>query len=219
MKKIASNKKLIYIIASLLIIVGIVMIIIKGFNYELKYDKNQNIEIYLNKEIDIKEIEEIAKSVFNEKKVLVEYVEVFKDTVNITANEITEQEKESLIQKVNEKYELEKEGSEVKIVTNQRISLYDILKQYVFTLSLSSIVIVIYFVIRYRKIGILNVLVNSILTIILSQLVLFSIIAIVRFPIGKYLLTLILTVFVMSIIDLIIAFEKENKNIKQEKKK
>ena len=97
--------------------------------------------------------------------------------------------------------------------------MFDIVKQYILPLVYALVLILVYFIIAYRKEGILKVLITSILTIILSQAILFSLIAIVRFPVGKYLLTLILAVFVISISCLIVKFEKAKNSLKEEKRK
>jgi len=219
MKNITQNKKIIYALIVLIIIVGVIIIFTLGFNYELKYDNNQTIQINLKEQFQIEEMKKITKEVFKDKNVTVEYVEEFKDTVYITTNQITEEEKNSLIEKINEKYESEYDVEDFEIKTNSKIELIDILKQYILPLIIVSAIIILYFIIMYRKIGVIKVITASVMNIVFSQALLFTLIAITRFPIGRLMLTLIISSFVISIVCLIRNFEKEKYSLNKENKK
>jgi preprotein translocase subunit SecF len=49
-----------------IIVTGIVMVVLKGFNYGIMYSKTQRMNIYIDVEFDIDEIKEIAKEVLGE---------------------------------------------------------------------------------------------------------------------------------------------------------
>ena len=219
MKKIIQNNKIIYAIIGIIIIVAAVMIVTMGFNYELKFNENKSIEINLKEQFQIEEIKKITKEVFKDKKVIVEYVEEFKDTVYITTNEITEEEKSAVIQKINEKYSLEYVAEDFAITTNKQTKVIDIVKNSIMPLVWTSVIVIVYFICIYRKIGVINVIVKSIMVIILSQILLFSLYVITRYPIGITTLTLIIATYIISITCLITKFEKEKRRIKQENKK
>ena len=54
MKQLKDPKKLVFGIVTLIIIIaGIVMIAVKGFNVELRYTANKKVELIINQEIDI----------------------------------------------------------------------------------------------------------------------------------------------------------------------
>lgn len=219
MKEILSNNKIIYGVIGLIIILGIIISVTIGFKYELKYDENESFDIYIGKEFTINEMQELLKDVFNGKKVVAEYVEEFKDTVCITTTNITEEEKASFVQKINEKYELEYTVDNINVISNSQVKLIDMLKQSILPILWCSTIITAYFMIVYRKEGIVKVFVTSILTIVISQALLFSIIAIVRFHIGRFTLLLIIAAYIISIASLICKFEKIKSNLKPEKKK
>jgi len=209
MKKLLSNNKILYIIIALIIIIGLIVGFIFGFNKQLEYDKNDSIMIYLGNKCEIKDVKEITNQVLKDKKTSIKYVEEFKDTVLIISEEITEEEKNLLIEKTNEKFEIENTVDNVEVIINSEIKLIDILKQYITPFVITSIVIILYFIIMYKKVGIIKVIYTSILVIIISQVSLFSIIAITRFPIGVFTLTFVLAFFIISIVYLINKFEKE----------
>lgn len=210
MKQLKDPKKIFYIIIALIIIAGIVMVALKGFNVELRYRANKKIELVIGKTVDVAKIQEKADEVFGKGKSVVQVVEVFKDSVQITAQDITEEQKNSLVAKINELYPQEvAEGEEatdlldattVTIDSTENARLRDFLKPYVIPAISVTIVILVYWAIRHHKLGVKKVLLQSVLIILLAQLVLLSILAIVRFPMGRLTAPLVLLVYITSLI-------------------
>lgn len=212
MKQLKDPKKIFfYIVIALIIVAGIVMVAVKGFNVELRYKANQKIELVIGETIDVAEIQQKADEVFGKGKSVVQLVEVFKDSVQITAEEISEEQKNALVEKVNELYpqEAKEEGKEpeklidaskITIYSTQNARLRDFLKPYVIPVAIVTLIILVYYAILYRKLGVLKVFSKSILTIVLAQLVLLSTLAIIRFPMGRLTTPLILLVYVTSLI-------------------
>ena len=212
MKQLKDPKKIFfYIVIALIIVAGIVMVTVKGFNVELRYKANQKIELVIGETIDVAEIQQKADEVFGKGKSVVQLVEVFKDSVQITAEEISEEQKNALVEKVNELYpqEAKEEGKEpeklidaskITIYSTQNARLRDFLRPYVIPVAIVTLIILVYYAILYRKLGVLKVFSKSILTIVLAQLVLLSTLAIIRFPMGRLTTPLILLVYVTSLI-------------------
>ena len=86
--------------------------------------------------------------------------------------------------------------------------LLETAKNYTFVASLSTVIILIYFVIRYNKQGVLKVLATSILGILGTILFALAVIAILRMPVTKIFFSIILTSYVLSIIVLSANFEE-----------
>lgn len=211
MKQIKDPKKvLFYAIIAIIIIAGIAMVAIKGFNVELKYTANKKIELSIGQIVDTSKIQEKADEVFGKGKSVVQVVEVFKDTVQITAKDITEEQKNNLVAKINELYpqEAKEDGtiptlldaSKITIESSENARLRDFLKPYIIPTAVVTIVILVYYAILYHKLGVIKVLIKSLLTIVLAQLVLLSVLAITRFPMGRLTTPLILLVYVTSLI-------------------
>ncbi len=86
--------------------------------------------------------------------------------------------------------------------------LLETASQYTFFIILSTAIILIYFVIRYNKQGIVKVLVTSILGIIGALALVVAIIAITRMLVDRLFFPIMLTTYVSSIIVLSSNFEE-----------
>lgn len=212
MKQLKNPKKIIFGIVTLIVIIaGIVMVAVKGFNVELRYTANKKVELAIEQDIDFNKIQEKADEVFGKGKNIVEITGMFKDSVQIVSKEITEEQKNSLVEKINELYPQEStaEGEEPKKLLDaskitvediQNARIRDFLKPYIIPMIVTTVVILVYYAMRYNKLGILKVILKSGLTIGIAQLVLLSLLAIIRFPMGGLTLPLILIVYVASLI-------------------
>lgn len=226
MKQLKDPKKIIlYAIIALIIILGIVMVAIKGFNVELRYRANQKVELAIGEEVNATEIQKKADEVFGKGNSIVQVVEIYKDAVQITAESITEEQKNDLVEKVNELYpqEATEEGKEpeklldaskITIQSTQNAHLRDFLKPYIIPTSVITIIIIAYYAIRYHKLGTIKVILKSIIIIVLTQLLLLSILAIVRFPMGRLTTPLILLVYLTTLIYISGTLIKEQKEVK-----
>lgn len=210
MKQLTTKMKILYIAMALIIIAGIAVVAVKGFNVELKYRHHQKIELNIGEEVKIEEIQKIADEVFGKNKSNVQIIEVYKDAVQIASTEISEEQKNAVVQKVNELYPQEvaedKEATvlikaeNVKIITNTNIRLRDVISPYIIPMIIITIVVLVYLAIRYRKLGIVKSIVEPAVILVLTQVILLSVLAIVRFPMGRLTMPLVLLVYVISII-------------------
>ena len=192
------------------------MIIFKGFNFDLKYQDTKQIEFGLDKQFSISDIKAITDEVLNNEPVLIRKVEVYEDAVNITAREITDEQKANIITKVNEKYGTDLNADEIEIVTVAHTKGRDIIMPYVVPFIIATIIILIYMMIKYYKLNSGKVLLKTIGIIILTQVLLFSIMAITRIPIGRLTIPLILIVYMLTLIGLTTKFEKRLSQLKEE---
>ena len=67
MKNISENKKIIAIVILIVLIAGVVMLAVKGFNKGLTYQASKRIEVSIPKGYDKKEVKDIADEVFSNK--------------------------------------------------------------------------------------------------------------------------------------------------------
>ncbi len=194
------NKKIIAIaILALIILAGIVVVNILGFNKQLEFKQGQSIDVYVRKEIDEKKIKEIANEVLG-KENMVQLVEIYKDMVTIRAEQITEEQKNNIVNKIKENYEFEQTAEETIINTVPATRILDMYKHYVIPMIISGVLILAYMLIRYNKEGIIKVLLRTILIPIIAELVLLSLIAITRVPLGVYTPILVIIVYLASIV-------------------
>lgn len=207
-----STKILIALIA-IILVAGAVMIFTKGLAFELRYQDNKKVEMNLGKEFDEKDIKTITNEIFGNQPVMIQAIEVYKDAVSITTTEITEEQKAELVTKINEKYETELLADDITIEEVSHIRGRDIIKPYIIPFGVSTIIILGYLVIRYKKLNSLEVLTQSIGIIVLAQLVLLGIMAITRMPIGKFTIPTVLLVYMLSTYICTTKFEENLKNI------
>ena len=153
-----TKKTLFYIILAIIIIAGAIVCKVKGFHIELLYTSRQEIMLSHSTELEVSKIEEIAKSVLENKKVKVQKLERFGNAVEIVANEITEEEKENIIGQINETYGSSISADDIEIISVPNTRIRDILKPYIIPGMITFIIILLYFAITYHKIGLNKVL-------------------------------------------------------------
>lgn len=209
-------KKVVYIILACIIIIGTVITATMGLKADLIYSKNAEIDIYIGKQVNKEEINDIVKEVFSEKKVIVQQIELFEDMVSITIPEKSDEELKTQIEqlntKINEKYGTDNKAEDIKVIHNSKIKLSSIIKPYIVPIAISVLVILVYVIVRYRKLGILKTIVSYILTVGAVEAVFLSIIAITRFPINRLVIPIGLLLYVTTIT--ILGFLNENKLLK-----
>lgn len=215
MKK--NNKlKIITLLSIIVIIAGIIVTTVLGFNFELAYQDTKKVELYINKEFEVSDIKQITNEVFKDEQVVIQKVEVFEDTASVMAKDITDEQKTELITKVNEKYGTEIKADSTEIVLVPHIKGRDIIKPYIQPLTISTIIILAYMAIRYYKLNILKVLVKTVGVLAIVEGVVFSLIAITRLPISRFTMPVALTIYLLTLIAITTNFEKQLK-VKKEK--
>ena len=156
MKK--KNIKIIAIaIMSLVILAGIVVVGIFGFNKELRYGQGQVINVYVEQMVDVTNIKKLVNECLAGKTNMVQTVEIYQDYVTIKAKEITEEQKNNIVNKLKENYEFSQTAEDTTIENVAATKYIDIYKKYIVPFAVSGVIVLAYIVIRYHKKGILKV--------------------------------------------------------------
>ena len=219
MKNITKKQKIALIIFAIIIIVGLVVTFTVGFNFELKMQETKKVELYVQNSFEISDIKNIVNEVMPDQEVIIQKVEVFEDSVSIIAKDITEEQKQQLIEKVNEKYQTEISADSIEIVTIPNTRGRDLIKPYIVPFAISSVLILAYMAIKYRKLGSLKTVLKVITTIIVSQALLFSLIAITRYPIGRLTIPMVITLYLFTLLVITTKLETQLKNKNEENNK
>lgn len=190
--------KILVAIIAIILVVGTIMIFVKGLAFELRFQDSQKIEINIGKEINRQDIKEITDEVFDGQVVRIQLIEVYKDAVSITTTQITEEQKTQLVTRLNEKFGTETKADDIQIENVSHTRGRDILKPYIAPFIIGSIIILVYLMIRYNKLNCFKVLLQSIGILVMAQLVLLCIMAITRMPIGRFTIPTILTIYILS---------------------
>ena len=214
--KLTKKTKIIIGVIALIIVVGIIITLTAGLNFDLRYEESKRVEFYLETDFNISDIKQITDEVMPGENVIIQKVEVFEDTVSITAKEITEEQKQNLVTKLNEKYgtELSAETTDIETIPHTRGR--DIIKPYVVPFMISTLIVLIYMAVRYRKIGVISTLLKTIIISIIAQLTLLSIMAITRIPVGIVTIPLVIIVYLLTLFGITTYFEKQLKNKNEE---
>lgn len=209
--KLSGTKKILLLGLILIIIAGIVVVALKGVNVSLLYEQHESVNLVVGKEIDINDIKDICKEVFNNKEVLVRKLELFDDAVNINVESMTDEEKQNLVSKVNEKYRTEFTAESINVNVNPKVRIRDIVRPYLIPLVIVTIAIVAYMVIRFRKIKMTKLLGKILAIILLTEATVTSIVTIARIPVTP---TLINVMFAVAILELVLYVDYTEKNYK-----
>ena len=118
--------------------------------------------------------------------------------------------------KVNEKFGTDLNADEIEIATVAHTKGRDIIRPYIAPFIIATIIILIYMMIKYYKLNSGKVLLKTIGIIILAQVLLFSIMAITRIPIGRLTIPLVLTVYMLTLVWYTTKLENQLKTKKQE---
>lgn len=219
MKKITNKQKILIAIIALIIIVGAVITATIGLNFDFRLQESKKIELYLETEFEIKDIKDITNEVFGNEPVMIQKVEVYEDSVSITTKEITDEQKQNLINKVNEKYGLEISADTTEIVSVPNLRGRDMIKPYIVPFAVATVIILIYMAVRYRKLGVIKTILKVIAISIVAQATLLAVIAITRIPVGRLTIPMVITVYLLTLIGLTTKFEKQLEGKKAEENK
>lgn len=211
----SKKMKIMALIIALVILVGIIVTFTVGLNFDLRYQEAKKIQLYLGKDFEITDIEAISKEILSNQKVMIQKVEVFEDTVSILAKEITEEQKNNIINKINEKYELELTADSTQITNVPHTRGRDIVRPYLAPFAIATGIILVYMAIRYYKLGMVLTLGKTIAMLVIAQATLLSVMAIARIPIGRLTIPLVLATYVLSLVGMTTYFEN---NLREKKK-
>lgn len=211
------NRNLIlYIIICLIIIAGVAVWEAKGFRTEMQFMPRKEIELTNYTGIEISDIESIASEVLGDTKFMVQRVETFGNAVVIVAKDITEEQRNNIVSKFNEKYGTELKAENIEIVSIPFTRIKDVIKKFIAPGIATLILILVYFIIRFKKIGWKQVALKTILAPIVAELLLFSVISITRMPFSRLAVSLGVGLYISIIIALTVIFENKRNKIIEE---
>ncbi len=220
MKELLKNKKLIYIVIALIIIIGIISIFVLRLNFTLMYSEHTRINVYLGKNYELQDIKQISQEVFGDQEIIYQEIETFHDSLAITVKQATEEQITNLETKLKEKYEIDSEEEILQVNEVGHLRGRDIVRPYIIPMIISTLVILAYVGIRYLNLGVFRTTFTLFLRLIISEALLLSVIAIGRIPIGIYTMPVAIILYLLVIIYSIIGFEKKlaKKNMEESKK-
>lgn len=177
------RNKIIYGLAALVIVLGLIMYFVQGINLGNIYGENTKMSLYLEKGINLDEVKTMVNESFTEKEAIYQDVEYFGEMVLITLPTVSDEEIDNFIAKINEKYELEYDKEDLDITTMPSVNFVEVVKPYVLPVLLTLGLSIVYLAIRYRKLGAAKVIVALIGTVIVIEAIIVSVYIITGLPI------------------------------------
>ena len=213
------NKKVLYILMALIIVLGIISIFVFRLNFTLMYSEHTKINVYLGKEYNLEEIKKLTEEALGKQEIIYQEIEVFRDSIAINVKSATDEQIDTLETKLREVYEIGENEQFIVVDTVGHIRGRDMIKPYIIPMIIVTIVILAYVGVRYLSLGLIKVITTLILRLIVSQALFLSVIAIIRIPIGVYTIPLAILVYIAVATYTIAQNEKGLEKNKENEKK
>ena len=208
-------KNKVFAVLAIVVVIGIIIVCTLGFNVEITYRGYHLIDMEIGTEYNVSDIRAITDEVFKGDFVEIQKTGVYSDNVAIKVYSVTEEQKELLNNKINEKYGLNNTVADMYVNYVPNYKLRDVAKPYIVPLAASTIVILIYAVIRFWKIGAAKVVYQIISLLIMAELLYGAISAITRFPVNAAVMPVGVVIYMAVITLLTGSFEKQIKAEKE----
>ena len=159
----------------------------------------------------------IINEILGNSRHTVQKVEVFGNAVTIISEEMTEEQKNKIVEKFNEKYEdseLTTENVTIAYIPFTRVK--DVIKHFLVPGVISLALVLIYFLIRFNRIGWKGVVLKTLFAPVIAELLMFSIMAIVRIPFGRVAIALSIGLYLAVIMILTCYFENQKNRLDRE---
>ena len=179
------KKKILYGIIAIIILLGIIMYFIHGLNTGSKFGEYTKLSLYMESGINLDEIKPIVSESFNGKNAVYQAVEYFGQMVLITLPAVSSEEIDNFVTKINEKYSLEYTTDDLNVLSMPGQGLFEILKPYIIPLLILLAISVVYFAVRYRKLGFTKMLIKPLIVVVVCIAFVVSIYLIGNFPLDK----------------------------------
>ena len=208
---------IIYVIVCLIIIAGVWVWDAKGFHKELQYTSRYEIFLSTHTEIKTSDVEEITNQVLGKARHIVQKTEVFGNAVTIVSEEMSEEQRNKIVEEFNKKYEdSELTSDDIEIIYIPSTRIKDVIKHYILPGIIATLIVLVYSIIRFKSLGWKEVLLKILIVPAVAELLLFSLIAITRIPFGRLTIAIGIGLYIATILLLTCIFEnKKNKDIKE----
>lgn len=211
------KKKILIAVMTCIIIVGFAMIGFVGLNFDINYTANKEIDIYLGTQFEISDIRGLVKEVIGNETTVIQKVELYEEIVSIKVKEISDEQIEQLLTKINGKYNLEIKKDDITITNNPNLRGRDLVKPYILPIAISVVLVLVYAGIKFYRVNSIEVISKLIGLNIIAQLFYVSVLAITRLPVNR--LTIPVSIAIYIAITLAVTINFANKEIVKEKKK
>lgn len=212
------RNKIICIILVIIFIAAIIVTGVKGLNVDINYAEGTSIVFDIGKQFELSDVENMVDEIWQGDSAVVQKVEIYDESVLIKVRSFTDEQLDSLANKLNEKYDLGFTRNDFTILYNSNLKLREVIRPYVIPIIIATALIVVYYSIRYR--GVKEIL-ELLLTLIAAEGIIYSIYALLRLPVNIWTMPIAMIVYAGTIIYVTLKHEdgfKNKKHINNSKK-
>ena len=202
------KNKIFFGLAVLVFLAGLI-VAIWGFNVDMSYKSYNLVDVKIGKDFDMNDIRKIANDVFGKQDIEIQRAGIYSDNIVIKVNEINDEQKNNLNNKINEKYGLENSVDDITVNYIPSYRIRDIVKPYIIPLIVATALVLIYMAIRFRKIGVVQVISQVIILSVIAEVLFAGVIAITRFPVNRLVMPGAIIIYITILTVLTGMFEKQ----------
>lgn len=200
MNTISKKKIMVLFLISVLILAGLILLFMKGFQKDIIYQPGTRIEIYFPKGYNGQEVLGIAKECFANREIALVEVEKLGQVAGIKLKDYTEEEFNNFKKKIQDKYVLDENELQVEEVTITTTRISSLVEPYILPASLITILTLVYVFIRnLKEKNKWKILCKTIFIIAIPLACYFSILLILRLPFTTYTLPITFAIYLITI--------------------
>jgi len=140
------------------------------------------------------------RQVFGKEKIYFQTSTSNSKIISITAASITPEQEDAVINAINEKYSITIDKAQyVQLSDNANVRGRDIASPYIYPVVLTAVICLAYMAVRYRKIGIIKVLIIVGFSLAIMQILYLSVLAIGRIPVNRLAMPIALAIYIITI--------------------
>lgn len=177
------KNKILYGIIAIILIAGIAAFFIHGFNIGNVYGSYTKIGLYIETGVNKEEVRQIVNESFENSEYQMQDVEYFGEMVLITLPQVSDEQIDTFLAKINEKYSLEYTKEDLDIFNMPALTFYEVAEPYIWPVTISIVLGIAYMAIRYYSLGVIKVIGKTILSILIIQALAVSLYLIFNLPI------------------------------------
>lgn len=190
------KNKILYILCTLVLLVAIIMTAVLGLNVDLYYGEGYTITFTEKSSINKDDIKSIAKEIWGN-DFIVQNVEFFNVSAAIKVREYTDEQIQSLCDKINEKYSSEHKKDDFVIEHVSNVKIRTLIEPYILPVGLSLLLILGYYAIRYKG---AKQMFNLLKWILITEGVIYSIYATARIQVNSLTVPIMMIGYVLTVV-------------------
>ena len=219
------KRKIFFTISIVLIIVAIISFFTKGFEQDIEFKGGTIIDIELAQEVNNTDIENIVKEVVPNEQPRVQKSEqrdeagnIVKSGVSISTSALEEEQKNTVITKIAEKYGIEDIDSKATFRT-VKPTFGDEMKGRAITATvISLIVIILYIAFVFKKVGGISAAVTAFIKLVHDLIITLMVYSVFGLPLNTTFVAALLTILGYSIDDTVIIYDRIRENERTNRK-